>query len=295
MRLPKLSPHDIQAAIPALKPIGNPIKGGQKLVFPCEIDGQLFALKVMAVSPAPRNDPGRLDEAAERAAREVELMGQFDSPYLVKLGPIGLVRNRICKQEVAYFTEEWIDGPDLQTLIKQNGPMAPNDVIRLGLDIVSAIDLLWGKDTVHRDIKPSNIMCRDSSGVYVLLDMGLAFDLADVSLTRTGQVAGTPAYMSPEQLDLTRKRDLDCRSDFFALGIVLYETLTGKHPFQPPRASGASVTHMIQHANVVPPSRIRSGIPPRLEATICRLLEKKPQLRYRNCADCQAALKRALS
>lgn len=275
MGLPHLLASDIATAIPDLDDIQDPLSGGQKLVFPCRLNGEPIALKVMLTGASPARRPGQQDEATERAMREVELMRQIDSPYLVKLGAIELTHATINSQKVIYFAEEWIEGTDLKTLIQRSGPLSPDAVIELGLNIVEAISLLWDKDVVHRDIKPGNIMRRDATGGYVLLDLGIALDLSDISLTRTGRIAMTEAYASPEQLDPSHKRDLDCRSDFFSLGIVLYEALTGKHPFQSTGIMAVPVGRMIQHMDVTQPSQIKSGIPQSLDKVICRLLEKK--------------------
>jgi serine/threonine protein kinase len=293
MALPRLTASDIEFAIPALEYVGDPLNGGQKLVFPCRLNGIQYALKVMLTTASSPSDPQHLDETTERATREVELMGQFDSPYLVKMGSIGLTVATIRGQQVVYFAEEWIEGTDVKTLIERNGPFSQEDVIQLGLDMTEGIDLLWTKDIVHRDIKPGNIMRRAPNGNFVLLDMGIALDLADISLTRTGNIAMTPAYASPEQLNLARKRELDCRSDLFALGLVLYEALTGKHPFLSRGVVAAPVTQLIQHVQVVPPSQIRPDVPKRLEMVICRMLEKKPHLRYKDCTTCRQALEKA--
>lgn len=298
MELPRLSASDIASALPELERVDAPLSGGQKLVFPCWLNGKRYALKVMLKTIPAISQSAQLDETTERAMREVDLMRQFDSPYLVKMGFIGLTHSTIRGQQVVYFAEEWIEGTDLKTLLQRDGPLSPEDVIQLGLEIAEGIDLLWTKDIVHRDIKPGNIMRRATAGMattgtYALLDMGIALDLTDISLTRTGHIAMTPAYASPEQLDLTRKRELDCRSDLFALGIVLYEALTGKHPFQLSGASAVPVIYLIQNAPLRPPSHIRPDVPPRLNTVISRLLEKKPHLRYKDCGACQRALDNA--
>jgi len=295
VELPRLNELDIAAAIPQCEEIGSPLRGGQKLVFPCRVASKRYALKLMLKNEANGEEETQLDEVEERAAREVELMRQFDDPHLVKMGPLGLTHAEIAGQRVIFFTEEWIDGLDVKTILRQQGPLSPKEVSRLGIEMAGAIDLLWTLDIVHRDIKPGNIMRRDATGEYVLLDMGIALNLSDISLTRSGRVAMTPAYASPEQLNLSRKRYLDFRSDQFALGIVLYEALTCQHPFLRIASPNISVTYQIQNATVDPPSSIRSDIPRRLDMIICRLLEKKPQLRYRDCTTLQRALQSALN
>lgn len=134
---------------------------------------------------------------------------------------------------------------------------------------------------VHRDVKPRNIM-RRNSGDYVLLDTGLAFDLSDESLTAAFMTVGTPIYMSPEQLKNVR-RGIDFRSDLFLLGIVMYEVITGKHPFFQRGINSMQLVANIISNQVEPPSTIRSDIPNSLNTIIMRLLAKEPHLRFKTC------------
>jgi len=287
MELPDLTASQIQQAIPQIQDLGNPLRGGQKVVYPATIDGQRCALKIMLTNPLPADeldyDEDSFDEVTARAQREVDIMAQCDSPYLVKLGPLPLTHAEVGGQQVIYFAEEWIDGRNVREIIVDDGPLSLEDVVPLGTQVAEAVKILWSLAKIHRDIKPGNIMRRDSTGEFVLLDMGLAFDLYDDSLTRLGLVPGTPFYFSPERMELDRKRQMDFRSDLFSLGIVLYEAATGQHPFWLPGLSREQVLGRILRSNPEPPSSHRRGIPQEMDAVILRLLAKKPHLRYRTC------------
>ena len=294
MKLPRLTAADIQAVIPEVEEIGTPSKGGQKVVYPCKIDGESYALKCMLAdptgdSPDAETSIDAFDEVTARARREVEIMRQVDSPHLVKLGPLPLTQAEIADQNVIYFTEEWIDGDDLRELLKTKGVFSIADVIALGQQVTDAVECLWSLAKIHRDIKPGNIM-RRATGEFVLLDMGLAFDLEDVSLSAAGQVPGTMIYFSPEQTEFTKKRQMDFRSDLFSLGIVLYEAATGQHPFWSLGMNSHQALANILARAPDPPSSHRPEMPAELDELIIRLLAKRPHLRYRTCAKLKTAL-----
>jgi len=273
------------------------MRGGQKLVFPCRISGQRCVLKFMLPNPSPTRDEEEdqtfdsTDEVTARARREVSIMGQCDSPYLVKLGPVPLTRTDYGAQSLIYFAEEFIEGEDLKAILGRQRVLTIRELVRLARNVTEAVRVLWQVRKIHRDIKPSNIMRRDATAEFVLLDMGMAFDLGDESYTPTGLVPGTPIYFSPEQTEFARKRQMDFRSDLFSLGIVLYEAACGIHPFRPP---GVMSTYEVI-ANILtyhppPPGQYRRDMSPELGATISRLLAKRPHLRYRSCESLDGVL-----
>lgn len=282
--LPSLTPEQVTGLVPqatAVMPAGS---GGQKVVFRATIDWQEYALKFAKV---PTNDFNEIEDfsatdIALRAKREVETMLDCASPYMVKLGPIGLNFATVDGQQLVYFSEEFISGKDLRSLMNASGLFPAADVARLGRQIGSAIKALWELGKVHRDIKPANIMRRENTGDFVLLDAGLAFDIEGESLS-IGPV-GTPAYFSPEQFEFANRRTvLDFRSDMFALGVTMYVLATGKHPFWSPGDTSAALYSRITGHIPDPPSRLVAGFPDKLDEVILRLLGKSPHLRYRRC------------
>jgi serine/threonine-protein kinase len=284
-QLPRFTLHDLRALLPQLEAVDEGfISGGQKSVYRCVIDGQQWALKLVDAAQTPI-------EAVKRAEREVWIMGKCNSPYLVKPGPVPLGQGVVAGVSVVFFTEEWVVGRNLADIIRQDGPLQPAEVVKLGKQVVSAINALWEMDCVHRDVKPLNIMRREPSGHYVLLDFGLTLALDRSSLTPAGATVGTPQYYSPEQI-VPARRLLDCRSDLFSLGIVLYEVLTGAHPFARPGMTRDEIWHAISLNQPAALGSIVPTIPEKLQAVVLRLLQKQPHMRYRTCAEVVAALER---
>ena len=211
-----ISIEDLASVLPDFtvkKPIGA---GGQGAVFLIELqDGRRGALKVYCLSKI-------MDSRVER---EVKALEKLDSDVIVKLISHGniLLKGEECK----YVVSEYIEGTDLRRLIEQ-GPLDEQLVIQLCYRISQAIDELWALRIVHRDIKPANILI-DNNGLPYLIDLGIAKHLDQETLTAVGRTLGTLGYMSPEQM--AGRRGLTLKSDLFSLGIVAYESLTGRHPF----------------------------------------------------------------
>jgi serine/threonine protein kinase len=183
-------------------------------------------------------------------------------------------------ERLLYFTEEFIDGAPLTIALASGSSMSVRELVALGTQITLAIEELWSFSKIHRDIKPGNIMRRRSTETFVLLDMGLVFDLDDRSFS-LGPV-GTAAYFSPEQTDFRNRRSiLDFRSDTFSLGIVLYMMATRQHPFAAGATNSWEILTNIQNMTPTSPRHLRTDLPDELSAIILRLLGKRPALRYR--------------
>ncbi|MCE9553888.1 MAG: serine/threonine protein kinase [Planctomycetes bacterium] len=279
-----MTPEQIARLVPQARATEQVGSGGQKLVFRTTIDDQQYALKFAKVptSEFAEVEDFSATDIALRAKREVETMRDCDSPYVVKLGPIGLCFATVDDQQLVYFTEEYVAGADLRNLFRANGPLCVSDVAKLGRQIGSAIKSLWDLGKIHRDIKPANIMRRDSTGDFVLLDAGLAFDIDGESISAAP--VGTPAYFSPEQFEFSNRRTvLDFRSDLFALGVTMYYLVTGQHPFWSSGDNSAALYSKITNHMPSPPNSLVSTIPEALNDVILRLLGKSPHLRYRRC------------
>lgn len=285
--IPNLTPEQIEAEIIGVadvRPLGH---GGQKSVFSGTIDGQRYALKFLkAPGDDLDSDETEFDYTPDmvvRAKREVETMRQCQSPYMVKLGPIGLEFITIDGQPLVFFTEELIAGADLhEEYVRQNKCLGISDVVQLGSHITSAVAAIWELKKVHRDIKPGNIMRREN-GDFVLLDAGLAFDKLGESVSGGGLV-GTPIYFSPEQFEYTSRRTvLDFRSDLFSLGVTMYQLLTGRHPFYVRGDQSGDVYSKIRNATPASPREINGDVPEELSDLILRMMGKSPHLRFRKC------------
>jgi serine/threonine protein kinase len=292
-QVPGLSEAAIKRSIPGVSRVSAPLQGGQKMVFPCFLDGNRCALMIMLAgadrTPTPKG--AQISPAEARALREVDIMHRCRSPHLAAPGPIDATVAEIDGRRVVYFTEEWIDGDDLRTILHRRGPLPFADVVHLGIDIAQAIDALWSERIVHRDVKPSNIMRRSDSGAFVLLDLGSALDLSARALADpNGRMPGTRAYFSPERAHAPGSYCIDCRSDLFSLGIVLYEATTGVHPFASPAVNDVDVLTRIQQFQPLRPSSLRAHVPFALSAIIMRLLAKSPARRYATCSQLVDAL-----
>jgi serine/threonine-protein kinase len=163
--------------------------------------------------------------------------------------------------------------------------MPAEQVVSLGGQLCEALDAVHGAGIVHRDIKPENLVL-EPDGRLRLTDFGIARMEVEASITRTGGLLGSPAYMAPEQI---LGGAVDARSDLFSAGVALYQMLTGELPFQ-----GASLVE-IAHRVAYDPPRPPSGIPPGLAGVLLRALEKDPSYRFSTAADFRVALARSLA
>jgi len=289
MPVPQLSIDDVASISPTIQNIHFLTQGGQKQVFSCEIDGQPYVIKFLLVEAASNDGQtiesitDRVSEVTSRVIREIDTLEQIDTPTLVKLGPIRLTPIVINEQQLLYYAEERIDGQDLKTILRNRGVLSIDEITRLGCDITTAVGNLWQIRRIHRDIKPGNIMLRSDTGGFVLLDMGMIFDLGDISLTPTPFIVGTPGYHSPEQLYYEGRRSLDFRSDLFSLGVVLYEASTGVNPFTCNCTTREEIIRNTLELDPQRPSLLRPDIPNDLEEVTLRMLRKQPHLRYNSC------------
>ena len=259
--------------------------GGQKAVYKATLGGQIVALKVVALGSKrghSEEQAANMYATVARAQREVDILDQVDVPVLARRGPLDLSIMTVGENLWLYFTEEWIEGETLQVLIRKSR-LSPEQVARVGVDLVQAVCWLSSRGLVHRDIKPANVMLASDRSRFVLLDPGVALDLYGTSLTQGPDPIGTFAYFSPEQMRPNRKRDLDFRSDLFAIGTVLYEAAVGEHPFVTVGATRSQVMDRILIGNPRSVAERLDGFPSALSNFISRMLGKAPHFRYRTC------------
>jgi serine/threonine-protein kinase len=277
MELSQLDPQIIADQCPGLI-IGVQLKiGGQKRVWQCAFQHKAYVLKALMSD----------ERTLRRVRREIEVMHVCESRYLPKFGPVPLRELRLPEgQTVLYFLEEYIDGLPLGSVYM---PMPTEDVVALGLCISEAIGVLASKGYIHRDVKPMNIIQRASSE-YVLIDAGIALDPDAEAISAPGAIVGTKAYLSPDQLTIPQ-RELDVRSDLFSLGVTLYESATGEHPFINDEAPRGDVVRNILNFQCVDPRHFNREIPIALSEVILRLLQKDRDSRYSNVEDLQTGLR----
>jgi len=185
---------------------------------------------------------------------------------------------------VKFITMEFIEGEDLRSILAGKGKLAPEEAVEMILQVCAGLQAAHSEGVIHRDLKPSNIM-RDASGRVVIMDFGLARSIQGDGMTQTGMMIGTMEYMSPEQ---AMGKELDARSDEFAIGLIFYELLTGFMPFQAESAIASLVKRTQEQ--VVPLIEVDSSIPPELSQIVCKCLERDPQQRFASVEELAEAL-----
>ncbi len=193
-------------------------------------------------------------------------------------------------QGVPYFVMTYSRGVSLQKRLGDYGTLEVREILRIGMQAAKGLAAAHAQGIVHRDIKPANIFLDQNVQRVQLMDFGLARAVDDASLTRSGTLAGTPQYMSPEQ---ARSEAIDHRSDLFSLGSVLYAMCTGHSPFR--SESSYSVLRLIIEKEPRPIREINSDIPEWLCAIIGKLMSKSPEDRYVSAMDLAKILEQCLA
>ncbi|HKN22072.1 MAG TPA: serine/threonine-protein kinase, partial [Terracidiphilus sp.] len=222
--------------------------------------GRPVAIKVP--HPEMESDPVFFD----RFNREQEVGKKLDHPGVMKvLSEDG--RSRV------YMVMEWVEGRLLRQILNEQRQLPSEGAVRIALKICEALEYIHSQGVVHRDLKPENVMI-DAEGNIKLIDFGIAAHIGARRLTfaKFTQTMGTPDYISPEQVKGKRG---DARSDIYALGVMLYEMLTGKVPFTGPNAFIIMNDRLLN--NPIPPREIDPTISPQLQEIIYRALERDPK------------------
>lgn len=245
--------------------------------------GNQVVLKLLAPELAEDNT------FRERFVRESRLAASLDHPNVIPIYDAGEAGGR------PYIAMRYIEGPDLKQLIRRDGALPPERALRILGQVASALDRAHRSGLIHRDVKPANILIDEQiadEGDHVYLsDFGVAKHMLSRSgLTSTGQFVGTIDYIAPEQIE---GKTIDNTVDVYALGCVLYETLTGISPFE----RDSNVAMMYAHLLEPPPSLVerRPDFPAAIDGVIATALAKSPDERYRTAGELVAATRAALS
>jgi serine/threonine protein kinase len=233
-------------------------RGGMASVYKAERRQELVALK------RPLGSLLDNPEFLDRFLREAEIGRTLNHPNIVRI----LERGNI--EGVPYFTMELVPGETLFSYLGREGAAQPRFAARVVVQVAEALDFAHGKGVVHRDLKPSNIMLLPDGSVRVM-DFGIARAERFGTLTATSAFLGTPHYVAPEMVD---GPGAEARSDLYALGVVFFELLTGTRPFVADTPFAILKKHVLEEPP--PPSRVRPGVPPELDALVLQLLRKTP-------------------
>ena len=220
-------------------------------------------------------------ERTSRFRREIAVLSKIRHPAVLRIHAWGR------RGAELYFVSELVEGTDLKAEIQKSGAWAADRAAGLCATVAEALAAAHAQGVVHRDVKPSNIMLA-ADGSVKLVDFGLArgvgIDMA--TLTRTGMIVGTPAYMSPEQFEA---HGVDERTDVYSLGVVLFELLTGRLPF----SGSTPIAVAMKHRTEPPPAprAVKPEVPAWMDRIVLRCLEKDPARRYATAAELAAALR----
>jgi serine/threonine-protein kinase len=215
----------------------------------------------------------------ERFRREAKNAAALNHPNIVSIYDRGEA------EETYYIAMEYLDGRTLKELIISRGAAPINVAIEYARQILSALRFAHRHGIVHRDIKPHNVLV-DGEGRVKVTDFGIA-RAGTSQMTEAGSIVGTAQYLSPEQ---ARGGEVDPRSDLYSLGIVLYELLTGKTPFDGETPVEIAMKHLSNTAQ--PPSKLRPDVPPALDMVVMRALAKNPDERYQSADEMEGDLER---
>ncbi len=254
-----------------LRPLGKGAMGVVYLAQDPQIERTLALKTVRFDGPSQSFS---MSEAKARFLKEAKISGRLQHPNIVTVYDVGE------DEGVLYLAMEYISGGSLSQRIADPGSFPLVDRIRILSEVADALSHAHQRGVLHRDVKPANILLTDSSSAKVT-DFGIGKLLTgDTDLTTTGQMVGSPAYMSPEQV---RGDKLDVRSDVFSLGVVLYQTLTLRKPF--PADTLTTLVYQILHDEPLDPIRHNEELPPEITEIARKCLAKNREERYGDAAE----------
>ena len=255
-------------------------QGGMGLVlkgFDRELN-RAVAIKVLSPQLASNGT------SRKRFAREAQAAAAVVHPNVIPIYSVNASRSR------PYIVMQLVAGNSLQSLVSDHGPLPVREIVRIAIQVADGLAAAHQQGLIHRDIKPANVLTEQDVSRVVITDFGLARATDDAAMTRTGWIAGTPHYMSPEQ---AQGSTLDHRTDLFSLGGLLYFLATGREPFR--AESPFAVIQKIINEQSTAPGVLSCDLPPLMSDIIEKLLEKRPQDRFQSADELRGVLKKYLA
>lgn len=247
-------------------------KGGMGIVYKGldpDIEREV-AIKTIRFDTCP--DGPVKEEMLARVTREAKAAGRLNHPNIITIHDV------FREKDLTYIVMHYVEGQTLQAMIESGRVFSPQDVIGILKPVAEALDYAHKNGIVHRDLKPANVLI-ETSGKPFLADFGVA-RMAASTMTGPGTTIGTLSYMSPEQV---MGKSADARADIFALGVMLFELLTGEKPFAGDNLS--TIVYRIVHEEPRPITEFHRDLPAGYETVIKRALAKDPEARYQTCGD----------
>jgi serine/threonine-protein kinase len=241
-------------------------RGGMGVIYRAEHVGLKRKVAIKALHPQYSQEPAFV----RRFQREARAMARLDHPNIIRVFDVGE------DQGYSYLEMEFFSGKDLKQLILEKGKLPVEETLHIALQIAQGLEYAHAHGIIHRDIKPGNILVA-ADGSVKIADFGIAAARDEVSLTATGQVMGTPEYMSPEQ---SRGELVDAPSDLYATGMVIYHMLTGTTPFQ--GLSAVAIIGSLVTAQGELELHLSADIPPKLAEIVRTLLNRDPEKRIQS-------------
>ncbi len=240
-------------------------RGAMGVVYEA-FDAQIKRLVALKTIRADQLTGDTAENIVARFRREAQAAGRLNHPNIVSIYDFG------DDAGVSYIAMEYVKGRELKEYFQSSERFTSADVVRIMTQILAALDYAHRQGVVHRDIKPANIFLQEDGTVKVA-DFGIAH-IETSNMTQLGTAIGTPAYMSPEQI---QGLPVDGRSDLFSAGVILYQFLTGERPF-----AGSSTTTMrkVLEEDPLPPSRFNIQVPAAMDAVVRKALAKRPDDRF---------------
>lgn len=251
-------------------------EGGMAVVYKakCRLLNRFVAVKIL------KEEYSKDKEFVEKFKREATAAASLSDNNIVNIYDVG------SEGDINYIVLEYVDGKTLKQIIREYGKLTHKTAVGISIQIAKALDCAHKHNIIHRDIKPHNILVTED-GLVKVTDFGIAKASSSVTITNSNRVIGSAHYFSPEQ---AKGSYVDCRTDIYSLGIVMYEMVTGKVPYDADSPVSVALKHIQEQ--VVPPKQLNNSIPESLNKLILKAIEKEPIRRYQNMREMLADLKK---